>query len=181
MPLVRNALLEDAEDIARIHVRAWQAAYRGLVPDTFLDRMSVPKRAAQWRERLTASPRATRIVLDHDQLAGFASFGPSTDPDPPPGTTELKTLYLDPVAWGRGLGSLLWTHIARELAATPVATVTLWVFAANPRARHFYAQQGFAPDGATQTHSFDGTELLEVRYTKTFSPSHPGVPPSTTP
>jgi hypothetical protein len=32
----------DVGPIAHVHVTAWQACYRGLMPDEFLDRLSVP-------------------------------------------------------------------------------------------------------------------------------------------
>jgi len=36
MQIVRDARAEDAAAIAEVHVRAWQAAYRGLMPEDFL-------------------------------------------------------------------------------------------------------------------------------------------------
>ncbi len=36
-PLIRAAEPADAAALGRVHVRAWQAAYPGVMPDDFLD------------------------------------------------------------------------------------------------------------------------------------------------
>jgi hypothetical protein len=38
---VRAAVLDNACARGRLHVRAWQAAYRGQMPDAYLDDLSV--------------------------------------------------------------------------------------------------------------------------------------------
>jgi hypothetical protein len=34
---LRRAEPADAMEVARVHVRSWQVAYRGLLPDAYLD------------------------------------------------------------------------------------------------------------------------------------------------
>ena len=34
---LRPAEPDDAMEVARVHVRSWQAGYRGLLPDAYLD------------------------------------------------------------------------------------------------------------------------------------------------
>jgi hypothetical protein len=34
---IRAARMEDVPQIAAVHVRSWQAAYRGLLPQAYLD------------------------------------------------------------------------------------------------------------------------------------------------
>ncbi|OGC51666.1 hypothetical protein A2709_03175 [candidate division WWE3 bacterium RIFCSPHIGHO2_01_FULL_43_9] len=47
---VRKAKISDAQDIALIHTHTWQYAYRGQLPDSFLDNISVEKRLKMWSE-----------------------------------------------------------------------------------------------------------------------------------
>ena len=44
---VRTAQPDDAAAVAEVHVRAWQAAYRGLMADEFLDSLRPEDRAAR--------------------------------------------------------------------------------------------------------------------------------------
>jgi GNAT superfamily N-acetyltransferase len=50
--LIRRATPGDVIAVATVHVRSWQAAYRGLMPDEVLDGLSVERRAGMWRSVL---------------------------------------------------------------------------------------------------------------------------------
>jgi hypothetical protein len=43
--LLRAATPRDALGVARVHVRSWQLAYRGLLPDDYLDQLTPANRA----------------------------------------------------------------------------------------------------------------------------------------
>lgn len=49
---VRRASRDDAAEIAAVHVRSWQGAYRGLVPQGYLDRLHPADRAQRRRQTL---------------------------------------------------------------------------------------------------------------------------------
>ena len=59
-PRIREAVPGDARSIAEIHVRAWQAAYRGQLTDDYLDGLSVEDRLEQHRQSLEAPPAEWR-------------------------------------------------------------------------------------------------------------------------
>ena len=142
-------MVEDARAIAEIQVASWRAAYRGLVPDEFLDAFTPAARQARWAARLQASEGDT-YVTD----GGFCSVvRPARDASAP---VELAALYVAPHRWRSGLGSAL------VEAALPLdEEVTLWVFRDNPTARAFYEAHGFFDDGAEATDP--GTGVLEIR------------------
>ncbi len=50
--IVRKAKIEDATGIAEVHVLTWQCAYRGQIPDSYLDGLSIEKRTEGWREQI---------------------------------------------------------------------------------------------------------------------------------
>jgi len=52
--VVRQAAPGDTAAMAALHVRAWRAAYAGLVPDEFLAGLKVEDREAMWRGSVTA-------------------------------------------------------------------------------------------------------------------------------
>ncbi len=57
--IIRDAELGDARGIAEIHVRYWQAAYAGIVPDEDLARLSVDQREQFWMHVLSKDEHAT--------------------------------------------------------------------------------------------------------------------------
>ncbi|MGH9204942.1 MAG: GNAT family N-acetyltransferase, partial [Acidimicrobiales bacterium] len=48
MRTVRTAQAGDKQAVAGVHVRSWQAAYRGLMPDAYLDGLDPDDRAARY-------------------------------------------------------------------------------------------------------------------------------------
>ena len=56
---IRAATISDAYSIAEVQVAGWQAAYRGIMPDSVLDGLSVPKR----EEMLAANPRRIEVPV----------------------------------------------------------------------------------------------------------------------
>ncbi|ETK35992.1 GNAT family N-acetyltransferase [Microbispora sp. ATCC PTA-5024] len=172
--VIRRAEPADAEAIAVVHVRSWQAAYAGLMPQDHLDGLTPAMRLPLW-ERLLREPSWPRtgfLVAERDgSVAGFAGFGPGRDADVAPATTaEITTIYLLPEMWAAGIGSRLMTAAVDAMSAAGYEQATLWVVDANARARRFYERTGWRPDGAVQRDDSDGFPLTEIRYRRALEP-----------
>jgi hypothetical protein len=64
---VRRATTADAPAMGRAHVRAWRAAYRGHMPDDYLDGLRAEDRASHWEATLRRDdPRGTILVVERD-------------------------------------------------------------------------------------------------------------------
>jgi ribosomal protein S18 acetylase RimI-like enzyme len=146
---IRVATPNDARAIAEIHIAAWRAAYRGIVGDEALAGMSVSEREQRWTEILIGNESRTVVAERDGAIAGYcAIFRPSRDQGAAPQTAEIAALYVAPDRWRSGIGSALLEHVLAELQAEERwADITLWVFAANDRARAFYEHHGFTSAG----------------------------------
>ena len=168
---VRQATIDDAVDIAVVHVVTWRATYRGLVPQSLLDGLSVEARTAVWRTILGEDDGSALIAVDQTTqgVVGFVSVGPSRDTDPNRAPSEVYAIYLLPDYWGRGAGRQL---LDCGLADLPTTTdATLWVLGSNERARRFYERQGWELDGATKDDDRGEVVLSERRYRRRWAPS----------
>jgi ribosomal protein S18 acetylase RimI-like enzyme len=165
---IRPASPDDAGQIAVVHVRSWQATYRGLVPQDYLDGLDPADRVARWRGVVQDLdwPRDGVYVAERDgTVCGFVSLGATRDPDGDPGQTgEISAIYLLPEFWGHGLGGAMMASALGSLAAAGYQQATLWVLDSNERARRFYARGGWADDGAVKRDDSWGFPLHEVRY-----------------
>jgi ribosomal protein S18 acetylase RimI-like enzyme len=162
---IREADASDAEAIAAVHVDSWRAAYVGLVPQRVLDGLSVERRRDFWARRLEDPGENRTFVAElGGRIVGFAGTTLPTDPEYPPGTAELATIYLQSAAWGRGIGGRLMGRAMDDLAERGFSAVVLWVLAGNARGRGFYEALGWCSDGRAQMLDFDGTPVEEVRY-----------------
>ncbi|WP_372594529.1 N-acetyltransferase family protein [Actinotalea sp.] len=161
---IRPARVEDARGIAEAHIAAWRQAYADVVAESYLANLDVEARTAQWAEILeNPAPRTRVLVAEEDgAVAGFAMIGPSRDEDAELGGLEIYSIYLQPEAWGHGVARELMRTILAEVPSE--VPVTLWVLAANARARHFYRRHGFTPDGVERLDPIGEENHLEVRY-----------------
>jgi ribosomal protein S18 acetylase RimI-like enzyme len=146
---VRTATVNDAYAVESVRIRGWQAAYRDIVPDDYLDALVVDERR---RAERILEPGIMTLIADVDgRAAGMAVFGPSREGS---GEVELYALYVDPDHWRRGVGTAL-------LTACEGVTV-LWVLKDNARAQAFYQRHGFAADGGSQVLDL-GAPVVEIR------------------
>ncbi|WP_435747580.1 N-acetyltransferase family protein [Microbacterium sp. PMB16] len=168
---VRDGRVDDADAVASIHVRSWQAAYRGLIDQHTLDSLSIPDRAANWR-RFIAEPLPTslgiHVAVRDGTILGWTSFGSGRDDDGA-ADGEVYGIYADPDAWSTGVGHALLTAVEERLAEAGHTRAYLWVLDGNDRADGFYARQGWELDGATKVEERPGLTLQEHRRVKTLA------------
>lgn len=166
---IRTATPADADGIASVHVRAWQAAYRDFLPEAVRDGFPLERRQAMWRLILedTAPDLRVWVVEDGEDVIGFAAVGVSRDDGAPDGTGELYSIYLDPDRIGAGVGLTLMEHATQHLRSR-FQRATLWTFRDNERARRFYEQAGWTFDGSEQAIEIGDFQAIEVRYVVEF-------------
>lgn len=171
--------------MGRVHIAAWQAAYRGLMPDAYLDVLDPVARGQRWRTALSGGCGGGRyrvngleglaLVVEDDgggvpglapRVAGIAVAGPDRGGEEPP-VGELWMINLAPQAWGRGLGTTLLAAAVDELGRAGHPEALLWVVAGNARARRFYEREGWEPDGGRYSDDARGFQVDEVRYRRT--------------
>lgn len=151
---------DDAHQIARVHVQAWQETYAHLIPPAALARLDIERRAARWAEIIDQGTTEVWVAKTATSTAvGWATTSRHANPEAPR-PLELEGLYVLAAHHGTGIGQqLLDTALKGEPAFLRMA-------ADNPRADAFYRRNGFLPDGTCQTHDLLGTPLPIIRLTR---------------
>lgn len=126
---VVSAMPDDALAIAEVHVAAWQAGYRGLVPDEVLAGLSVERREIYWRDALIVGSPMVFVARVGDELAGWVAVGPCRDTGAPVDAGELWAIYLREAYWGSGTGRALWHRARQWLVGQGMRSASLWVLA----------------------------------------------------
>lgn len=167
VPVVREAEARDAAAIGALQVRSWRRAYRGIVPDAFLDDLAEDAWLERWTDWLGgAGPegvhRLVSTATEDGPPVAVAACGPAIEPTAAR-TGQLYVLYADPPSWGHGHGSALLRRVHELLAADGHTDALLWVAAANARSIGFYERHGWARDGGTQREEVAGATFDEVR------------------
>ena len=167
--VIREGRAADAEAMGTVHVRAWQGAYRDVMPDAFLDGLNADDRSAMWRGRFSRSDLPLPLVAElNGEVVGFAAFGVEQPSPDARGEGQLYAINLDPNHWGKGIGRLLLREATLRLSALGFAEAVLWVVPENDRARSLYESEGWAADGASASEDIrgpaGGVTVVEIRY-----------------
>ena len=150
---------DDRLAVSRIYEESWKAAYRGIVPQAYLE--GIP--SGLWAANLDGEGRWSLVLEAEGTLIGTASIGPSRWPDWPD-FGEIVSLYLLPAYMGRGYGRPLLEAAAKTLAQQGFEEALLWVLEENRRARHFYEKAAFRFTGDTMENEIGGKSLRELLY-----------------
>ena len=166
---IRAAVAADTRGIAEVHVRSWQAAYRGQIPESVLAGLSVDARAKWWEQTL-GNPTNRVLVADAAPgIVAFVNFGPLRDEDADPDSVgEVYAIYCLVEFWDRGFGRKLMEAAVASLGDLNYSAVKVWVLDTNRRAIAFYQKLGFAADGAEKVEQREDYQIRELRYSRTL-------------
>jgi ribosomal protein S18 acetylase RimI-like enzyme len=173
---IRHAQVGDADRIGAIQVRAWQAAYRGVMPDAYLDELTPDDRADYWHRQVLALLPGQRlnVIVDDGVVVGFAAAGPEHD-GRDAGIGELYAINVDPRAWARGLGRALLRDMIAELVGLGYREAVLWVVPQNARARGLYESEEWRNDHVRRDDEVFGVVVPEMRYRRPLPTNSPGA------
>lgn len=162
--LVREATALDAHALAHVYVSSWRAAYRGIVEDEVLERMSVERQEASYGAWFRRHPPSSFIRVAVDAGANVVGFGIAGEARAPRAERrgEVYVLYLLPQVQRRGIGTRLFASLARGLDLRGMDSMVVWALERNP-ARAFYARLG-GRAGEERQHAVGTRSLTEVCY-----------------
>ncbi|WCN07159.1 GNAT family N-acetyltransferase [Streptomyces sp. M92] len=161
--------LADCDRVSDIRVRGWRTAYRGLMPQSYLDGLDAAEDAGRRRALFARTPGDMVNLVAEDQggeVVGWACHGPYRDGELRTEDVELYALYVDAARFGTGVGRALLRESVRRCAAAGHGRMLLWVVEGNARARRFYERAGFRADGAEEPFEVAGAVVPEVRYAR---------------
>ena len=158
--MIRPANVSDGLAIGKVYCYGWQAAYRGLMPDFFLNALTPENCFAQ---RSHIAPDRRFVAEVNGEVVGTATFGKPRD-TVAEGLAELYSIYLLPQHWGTGQGSALFRAVVEKLKEQGYSGLYLWTLRDNTRARVFYEKAGLQLSGEERELEIAGAYLPEVQY-----------------
>ena len=164
--VVRAGVREDAEGIARVRMLSWQSAYKGIMPQGFLDAMDLSDQAERTRRLWPRGEDPAHLVATlESEVVGWTCIKlASEEPGGEAPEAEILACYTLPRCWGQGIGFRMIEAALAALGDRGTREVVLWVLESNQRARSFYQRQGFHPDGHLKQETFiPGVTLSSMR------------------
>lgn len=152
---IREMAPEDIDQVRQIYILGWQNAFRGIVPQPYLDTMNLD----DWAPPLNGA----YVLTDANTILGTSSIGPARD-STFDGWGEIISIYILPHLIGQGHGHQLFTFVQNQLLEQQYSNIYLTVFEENHRARTFYEKHNFSWNGERLPVHVGGKDLIELRY-----------------
>ena len=137
----REATLSDCVAVARTHVESWRKSFVGIVPQTFLDKMSVESRSKAFAKRFSDNSYKMYVAeVPERGVIGFVDFGePRESIDKY--EAELFAIYLLPEFQRRGIGGRLFSLCVNDLVRNGKSSMYLLALEVSPY-KSFYEKLG---------------------------------------
>lgn len=159
---IRRTKSGDEKVLAYIQTESWKSAFRGILSDDDLEKLTDMTRVTEMYERtLQNYPEHGYILSINEKPHCIAFWGASRESDMK-NFAELICIHSLPDNQRHGYGSIMMEHLLDEIKNYGFQKIMLWVFANNLPARKFYEKFGFVPNGKTKL--FRGA--VEMMYCK---------------
>ncbi len=173
---IRPAQLADAEAVADIRIRAWQAAYREFMPADYLAALDPQDNLDALRSVLQSpAPLFLLKLAEFDGNAvAFSILGAPrnlavANTSASAQTLELWALNVEPHYWRKGIAKTLLQECLKDAQSHGASKLQLCCIAENKAARRLYEHCGFIATAQQRTTSvLTGHPLHEVEYVYAF-------------
>ena len=145
-----------------MHARSWASAYRGILPDDYLDREIHAERAAHWATRMKEIAKGAGRVLiaEHDgEAVGFVCMLEPDETD----SVLVDNLHALPGHKGLGTGTAMLAEATRWARSRGARQLYLSVLEDNAAAIAFYESRGWQRAEREADH-MAGVDLFSLRY-----------------
>lgn len=116
--IIREAILEDAQSIARVHKDAWLNTYKGIIPDEKINQVIKRYESGESkliREEVIRKGHAVYVALVNNIIIGFVIGGPNRFKENPI-DSEIYSIYIDQKYHKQGIGKGLVNKFINDYA-----------------------------------------------------------------
>jgi len=165
---VKKATIDDVKDISGIHALSWKFAYKGIIPQAFLDELKEDHWVSAFVDWIKHKVLTAQILSENGKPIGCVAYGTSRDKSLP-NWGEIISLYLLPEYFGKGYGNKLLNSALLDFKELGYESIYLWVLKDNLRARRFYEKNGLRYNNDEFVLDIMGEKLIDVRYVYSFN------------
>lgn len=159
---IREAILEDARAISKVHVDTWRSAYKDIISKEYLLSLNYNSKETLWRKNILQNKGEEYIFIAETQnsdIVGFACCGKERE-----GNFkyqgELYAIYVLESYQNKGIGKALFQKAVEKLKS--LNSMLVWVLQEN-KYSIFYKSMG-GKIVSSRTVSIGGKDLKELAY-----------------
>ena len=159
---IRRVKQGDAEALGAVQTASWKAAFRGILSEEMLEKLTDPQKAAVMYRRLLADGTGNGYIGEINGKAHCIAYWDKARDADMPQYAEIICIHRLPDNWRKGYGGQMMDRLLADIAQAGFDKVMLWVFTENARARAFYEAKGFCSTDKIQP-AFGTTEICYVK------------------
>lgn len=144
--IIREALLNDIEDVVTLQVDGWCETYKGIISDDYLISLksNIQDKIKEAIKVFNEDKFSKRFVvtLENEIIACFSLIFPSQIPSNLEAEVQLSDMYVRNGYTGFGIGTKIFEFIKDFLLSNEKNTLCAWCFKDNINAINFYKRKG---------------------------------------
>jgi len=138
---IREATIQDAQGIGKVHVDSWRTTYKDIIPDHFLNNLSYEQRTELAKRNITKKDNHMLVAENEfGEIVGFADAS-TRESNVVPCSSDLTSIYLLEEYQGKGIGKLLLKELFMYFKQKGYQSIFVEVLAEN-KTRYFYEYYG---------------------------------------
>lgn len=138
--MIRLAQESDFLQISQLYVENWRETYQGLLPQHYLDDLSVAAKTEEWHAYCQMAGQGIFVAVDEgNQILGFAAWKPYHRVDD---CIYLDSLHVRKAYRGQGIGTTLVKEVCRQGVDEHYGKMGVCVVKGNDEARELYVRLG---------------------------------------
>lgn len=138
--MIRQARLEDLENVTNIIVDSWKNAYKGILEDDYLDNISYKDNYNKIKTHFKNNDIFVNEDDETKKIDGIIAIGNRRDADKQ--GAEIYSLYVTMEKRGHTIGTKLVNKIKEHFKNLGYSSVYVWCIAKNDKAKEFYQKTG---------------------------------------
>lgn len=160
---IKTASIHDVKDLSYIHALSWKTAYKGIVPQEYLDNLKNDFWVSSFEKWISDYTIIAKLVYVGNEAIGCIAYGKSRDVSLPD-WGEIISLYVLPEYFGRGFGKALIVSAINDMHQIGFKNIYLWVLEENLQAQKFYNKNGFSKTEDKLSCEISGKQLFDLRF-----------------
>lgn len=157
---IKKPQVEDALEMARLIIAAWQQTYKGLIDDEFLKNMKEEESKKRWEQEIYENKNVL-VYKENNEILGVIKY---EEAESEKGCGEVYVLYVKPEEKRKGIGTKLFNTAEQELLKCGYKKMLVWCLNGNKIGENFYLKSG-GEVKEKRMYTLNGLELEENKLT----------------
>ena len=137
--MIRCAYKSDVPEIARIFINSWRNSYRGILPDDFLNFMTLEGSTSKWQDYIGFKQHRIFLPVRDGEILGFCAVKKDESVE---NCMYIDSLHIRKEEQNKGIGTALILHSLEYARNNGYSQASITALCGNDGAKSLYERLG---------------------------------------